>query len=134
MPKTSDEYYGALSVEELEEIIKKGSTTKKTAARTELKEREAQILLEKEELKKKEVREALKEEEKKETKKQQMRRVLEKTNQSMSIKAFAKFTGMKESTARRELGQATNPKSKHFTKDIVRVGKKGSKGVKYRFK
>jgi Fic family protein len=134
MPKTSDEYYGALSVEELEEIIKQGSTTMKTAARTELKEREAQILLEKEELKKKEAREALKEEEKKETKKQQMRRVLEKTNQSMSIKAFAKFTGMKESTARRELGQATNPKSKHFTKDIVRVGKKGSKGVKYRFK
>ena len=131
---STDEYYGTLTIKDLEDLVDEGSTKEKRAARTELKEREAKILLEKEELKKKEAREAIKKEEKKETKKQQMRRVLEKTNQSMSIKAFAKFTGMKESTARRELGQATNPKSKHFTKDIVRVGKKGSKGVKYRFK
>ena len=123
MPKTSDEYYGALSVEELEEIIKKGSTTKKTAARTELKEREAKILLEKEELKKKEAREAIKKEEKKETKKAQVLRVLDKINREMSTKEFVKRTGMNKNTARRELGQAVK------RGDIVRV----KRGV-YRFK
>ena len=123
MPKTSDEYYGALSVEELEEIIKKGSTTKKTAARTELKEREAKILLEKEELKKKEAREAIKKEEKKETKKAQVLRVLDKINREMSTKEFVKRTGMNPNTARRELGTAVK------RGDIVRV----RRGV-YRFK
>ena len=59
---TTDEYYGTLTIEELEDIFANPRTAKeKKAARTELKEREAQILLEKEELKKKEAREAIKE-------------------------------------------------------------------------
>ena len=69
---TTDEYYGTLTIKELEELLDKGSTKQKKAARTELKEREAKILLEKEELKKKEARDAIKKEEKKETKKAQM--------------------------------------------------------------
>jgi len=142
MGKDSDEWLGSLDYDDLLDVAKKGTpevggseVNRKTAARTEIDRRRAEAQLEEErKLTRKEKDEAIREAEKKETKKQQMRRVLEKTNQSMSIKAFANLTGMKESTARRELGQATNPKSKHFTKDIVRVGKKGSKGVKYRFK
>ena len=129
---TTDEYYGTLTIDDLEELVDKGSTKEKIAARTELKEREAKILLEKEELKKKEARDAIKEEEKKETKTEQMIRVLKSINKPMTIKQFVSLTGMKPSTARRELGQAVLPGSKKFTKDIVRVGKKGS-GV-YRFK
>ena len=131
---TTDEYYGTLTIKDLEDLVDKGSTKQKKAARTELKEREAKILLEKEELKKKEAREAIKEEEKKETKTEQMIRVLKSINKPMTIKQFVSLTGMKPSTARRELGQAVLPGSKKFNKDIVRVGKKGSKGVKYRFK
>ena len=100
-----------------------GSTKEKRAARTELKEREAQILLEKEELKKKEAREAIKKEEKKEKKTEQMIRVLKSINREMSTKDFVKRTGMNPNTARRELGTAVK------RGDIVRV----RRGV-YRFK
>jgi Fic family protein len=120
---TSDEYYGTLPIKDLEDLVDKGSTKQKKAARTELKEREAQILLEKEELKKKEAREAIKEEEKKETKKAQVIRVLEKQNREMTAKQFVGLTGMNPNTARRELGQAVK------RGDIVRV----KRGV-YRFK
>jgi len=121
---TTDEYYGTLTIEELEDIFANPRTAKeKKAARTELKEREAQILLEKEELKKKEAREAIKEEEKKETKKAQVLRVLDKINREMSTKEFIARTGMNKNTARRELGQAVK------RGDIVRV----RRGV-YRFK
>ena len=131
---STDEYYGTLTIKDLEELVDAGSTKEKKAARTELKEREAKILLEKEELKKKEAREAIKKEEKKEKKTEQMIRVLKSINKPMTIKQFVSITGMKEATARRELGQAVKPGSKKFNKDIVRVGKKGSKGVKYLFK
>jgi len=63
---TTDEYYGTLTTKGLEELLDKGSTKEKKAARTQLKEREDKILLEKEGLKKKEAREAIKKEEKKE--------------------------------------------------------------------
>ena len=113
---TTDEYYGTLTIKELEDIFDYPRTTKeKMAARTELKEREAQILLEKEELKKKEAREAIKKEEKKETKKAQVIRVLDKINREMSTKEFVKRTGMNPNTARRELGQAVK------RGDIVRI-------------
>ena len=120
---TTDEYYGTLTIKKLEELVDAGSTKEKIAARTELKEREAQILLEKEELKKKEAREAIKKEEKKETKKAQVLRVLDKINREMSTKDFVKRTGMNPNTARRELGTAVK------RGDIVRV----RRGV-YRFK
>jgi len=120
---TTDEYYGTLTIKDLEELVDAGSTKEKIAARTELKEREAKILLEKEELKKKEAREAIKEEEKKETKKAQVIRVLEKQNREMTAKQLVGLTGMNKNTARRELGTAVK------RGDIVRV----KRGV-YRFK
>ena len=103
---STDEYYGTLTIKDLEDLVDKGSTKEKKAARTELKEREAKILLEKEELKKKEAREAIKKEEKKETKKAQVIRVLDKQNREMTVKQFVGLTGMNKNTARRELGQA----------------------------
>jgi len=120
---TTDEYYGTLTIDELEDLVNRGSTKQKRAARTELKEREAKILLEKEELKRKEARAAIKEEEKKETKKAQVLRVLDKINREMTTKEFVARTGMNKNTARRELGQAVK------RGDIVRV----RRGV-YRFK
>ena len=120
---TTDEYYGTLTIDELEDLANRGSTKQKRAARTELKEREALILLQQEELKKKEAREAIKKEEKKETKKAQVLRVLDKINREMSTKEFIARTGMNKNTARRELGQAVK------RGDIVRV----RRGV-YRFK
>jgi len=47
---STDEYYGTLTIKDLEDLVDEGSTKEKRAARTELKEREAQILLEKEEV------------------------------------------------------------------------------------
>ena len=120
---TTDEYYGTLTIKDLEDLVNRGSTKEKIAARTELKEREAKILLEQEELKKKEAREAIKKEEKKETKKAQVIRVLDRINREMSTKEFVKRTGMNPNTARRELGTAVK------RGDIVRV----RRGV-YRFK
>ena len=99
-----------------------GRRDQRIGARKELDRRAAE----------KKLKDEFKEEKKKEKKTTQMRRVLKSINREITIKDFIALTGMKPSTARRELGQATNPKSKHFTKDIVRVGKKGS-GV-YRFK
>jgi Fic family protein len=131
MGKDSDAWLGSLDYDTLLDISKKGTpevggsqVNRKTAARTEIDRRRAEAQLEEErKLTKKEKDEAIKKEEKKETKKEQVLRVLEKTNQSMSIKAFAKLTGMNKNTARRELGTAVK------RGDIVRV----RRGV-YRFK
>ena len=131
MGKDSDAWLGSLDYDTLLDISKKGTpevggsqVNRKTAARTEIDRRRAEAQLEEErKLTKKEKDEAIRETEKKETKKEQVLRVLEKTNQSMSIKAFAKLTGMNKNTARRELGQAVK------RGDIVRV----RRGV-YRFK
>jgi len=112
---STDEYYGTLTIKDLEDLADYGSPFEKKAARTELKEREAKILLEQEELKKKEAREAIKKEEKKETKKAQVIRVLDKINREMTTKEFVKRTGMNKNTARRELGQAVK------RGDIVRI-------------
>tara|TARA_Y100001951_G_scaffold92151_1_gene86712 strand:- start:91 stop:486 length:396 start_codon:yes stop_codon:yes gene_type:complete len=120
---TSDEYYGTLTIKDLEDLVDKGSTKEKRAARTELKEREAKILLEKEELKKKEAREAIKKEEKKETKKAKVIRVLEKQNREMTAKQLVGLTGMNKNTVRGYLVKAAK------RGDIVRV----KRGV-YRFK
>ena len=131
MGKDSDAWLGSLDYDTLLDISKKGTpevggsqVNRKTAARTEIDRRRAEAQLEEErKLTKKEKDEAIRETEKKETKKEQVLRVLEKTNQSMSIKAFAKLTGMNKNTARRELGTAVK------RGDIVRV----RRGV-YRFK
>jgi Fic family protein len=101
---TTDEYYGTLTIEELEDLVKKGSTKQKRAARTELKEREAMKQLE-------------------ETKKEETLRVIDRINRELSVKEFVGLTGMNKNTARRELGQAVK------RGDIVRV----RRGV-YRFK
>ena len=131
MGKDSDEWLGSLDYDDLLDVANKGTpevggsqVNRKTAARTEIDRRRAEAQLEEErKLTKKEKDEAIRETEKKETKKEQVLRVLEKTNQSMSIKAFANLTGMNKNTARRELGTAVK------RGDIVRV----RRGV-YRFK
>ena len=100
MGKDSDEWLGSLDYDELLDVANKGTpevggsqVNRKTAARTEIDRRRAEAQLEEErKLTKKEKDEAIRETEKKETKKEQVLRVLEKTNQSMSIKAFANLT------------------------------------------
>ncbi len=149
MPLTTEEYFGSLGetvkgIKELQDWIdgtgehQDRTQGQKKAARTIMEEHEKEIqkMLEEEDIKvtKKEAKEELVKELKKEKKTSQMLRVLKRITQPITIKQFVSITGMKESTARRELGQAVLPGSKKFTKDIVRVGKKGSKGVKYRFK
>tara|TARA_Y100000310_G_C20038559_1_gene515097 strand:+ start:79 stop:396 length:318 start_codon:yes stop_codon:yes gene_type:complete len=101
---STDEYYGTLTIKELEELLRSGSTKQKRAARTQLNEREAKKQLE-------------------ETKKEQALRVLDSINREMTTKEFIERTGMNKNTARRELGQAAK------RGDIVRV----RRGV-YRFK
>ena len=124
MPKKSDEWLGSLDYEELTDIAHKGKGNRRIAARTELDRRRAEAQLEEErKLTRKEKDEAIKEAEKKETNKEKTIRVLDTTNQTMSIKAFVNLTKMNPNTARRELGQAVK------RGDIVRV----KRGV-YRFK
>jgi methylase of polypeptide subunit release factors len=128
MGKDSDEWLGSLDYDELLDVANKGTpevggsqVNRKTAARTEIDRRRAEAQLEEErKLTKKEKDEAIKEAEKKETNKEKTIRVLDTTNQTMSIKAFVNLTKMVPSTARRELGQAV------LRGDIVRVNKDGS--------